>query len=499
MPGCSDSITCFILVCLFALQHYGTHRIGFLFAPIVLTWLLCISSLGFYNILRWNPRIYKALSPYHMLRFIQKTRLRGWMSLGGILLCITGAEAMFADLGHFSYTAIQIAFTAAVYPALILAYMGQAAYLSQHHHNQIDISFYATVPDCHTSDKKHGQIYIPEINWMLMISCIAVTCRLQGCKAPRKCFGAGSDDSDAGDDMPHIVELLYFSASLTKFTEGACLPILLALFLMTIMFIWHYTTIKKYEFDLHNKVSLKWLLSLGQTLGIASPCASCPPEERYLVGHVGPPSHRSYRCIIRYGYCNLHQDVGCFESELGGPSCRSLSSTTGLNEETRVPNFEGKSNSSSNEQTLTVIGRNNNSISETWPYNFEESWQPGSVSAEFSTVESLQSIVQARLPAAEEKKVRFAEDDNDSFTGADPVTQMETEMREGIKDLLAARESGMAILEHSHVRAKQGSSLLKRLAINLGYNFLKRNCRRPDVVLKVPPVSLLEVGMVYVV
>lgn len=83
-------ITCFILVCLFALQHYGTHRIGFLFAPIVLTWLLCISSLGFYNILRWNPRIYKALSPYHMLRFIQKTRLRGWMSLGGILLCITG-------------------------------------------------------------------------------------------------------------------------------------------------------------------------------------------------------------------------------------------------------------------------------------------------------------------------------------------------------------------------------------------------------------------------
>lgn len=83
-------ITCFILVCLFALQHYGTHRIGFCFAPIVLTWLLCISALGLYNIFNWNPHVYKALSPYYMFKFLKKTRTRGWMSLGGILLCITG-------------------------------------------------------------------------------------------------------------------------------------------------------------------------------------------------------------------------------------------------------------------------------------------------------------------------------------------------------------------------------------------------------------------------
>lgn len=153
-------ITCFILVCLFALQHYGTHRVGFLFAPIVLTWLLCISALGLYNIIHWNPHVYQALSPYYMFKFLKKTRISGWMSLGGILLCITGknrrqsvdyeflhlcvirlvcmnsyigfqqiqgiglgivhdtdnecvcvnagSEAMFADLGHFSYTAIQV-------------------------------------------------------------------------------------------------------------------------------------------------------------------------------------------------------------------------------------------------------------------------------------------------------------------------------------------------------------------------------------------------------
>lgn len=83
-------ITCFILVGLFALQHYGTHRVGFFFAPIVLAWLLCISGLGLYNIFKWNPLVYKALSPYYMLKFLKKTKKGGWMSLGGILLCITG-------------------------------------------------------------------------------------------------------------------------------------------------------------------------------------------------------------------------------------------------------------------------------------------------------------------------------------------------------------------------------------------------------------------------
>lgn len=83
-------ITCFILVCLFALQHYGTHRIGFFFAPIIFTWLLCISALGLYNIFHWNRHVYQALSPYYMIAFLKKTRKGGWMSLGGILLCITG-------------------------------------------------------------------------------------------------------------------------------------------------------------------------------------------------------------------------------------------------------------------------------------------------------------------------------------------------------------------------------------------------------------------------
>lgn len=85
-------VACIILVFLFSLQHYGTHRVGILFAPVVMTWLLCISGIGFYNILHWNPHVYRALSPVYMFKFLKKTQRGGWMSLGGILLCITGME-----------------------------------------------------------------------------------------------------------------------------------------------------------------------------------------------------------------------------------------------------------------------------------------------------------------------------------------------------------------------------------------------------------------------
>lgn len=89
-------VTCIILIGLFALQHYGTHRVGFLFAPIVTLWLFCISAIGLYNIFRWDPHIYRALSPYYMYQFVGKTHQVGWASLGGVLLCMTGKYSLNA-------------------------------------------------------------------------------------------------------------------------------------------------------------------------------------------------------------------------------------------------------------------------------------------------------------------------------------------------------------------------------------------------------------------
>ncbi|KAJ0558633.1 putative potassium transporter [Helianthus annuus] len=574
-------ITCFILVCLFALQHYGTHRVGFFFAPIVLVWLICISGLGLYNIIHWNPQVYQALSPYYMLKFFKKTKKQGWMSLGGILLCITGSEAMFADLGHFSYAAIQIAFTFLVYPALILAYMGQAAYLSKNHQNVDHISYYVSVPESlrwpvlviailasvvgsqaiisgtfsiinqsqslgcfprvkvvHTSDKIHGQIYIPEINWILMILCIAVTIGFRDIKHMGNASGLAvmavmlvttcltSLVIILCWHKPPIIalcfllffgsiELLYFSASLVKFLEGAWLPILLALFLVTVMFVWHYATIKKYEYDLHNKVSLEWLLALGPTLGICrvpgiglvftdltsgipanfsrfvTNLPFVPPAERYLVGRVGPASLRAYRCIVRYGYRDVHQDVDSFESDLVKRLadfihydwCRSQTST-----DRGTDDHPSASERSSGEHRLAVVG--NIDFTRSLVFEVDESMQQESVSCGFQTVESIGDIIEMSTP--KERRVRFAIDD--------PEDPSEVQLRQELEDLMAAQQSGTAfILGHSHVKAKQGSSVFKRIAVNFGYNFLRRNCRGPDVVLKVPPASLLEVGMVYVV
>jgi K+ transporter len=84
------AVACVILVGLFSLQHYGTHRVAFMFAPIVIAWLFCISTIGVYNIIYYDPTIFRALSPFYMYNFFKKCGIDGWISLGGILLCITG-------------------------------------------------------------------------------------------------------------------------------------------------------------------------------------------------------------------------------------------------------------------------------------------------------------------------------------------------------------------------------------------------------------------------
>jgi len=91
---CADYVvivSCIILVGLFSIQHHGTHRVAFMFAPVVAAWLLCISGIGIYNIFRWNRQVYRALSPLYMFRFLKTTGIEGWLSLSGVVLSITGA------------------------------------------------------------------------------------------------------------------------------------------------------------------------------------------------------------------------------------------------------------------------------------------------------------------------------------------------------------------------------------------------------------------------
>ncbi|KAJ8758984.1 hypothetical protein K2173_003222 [Erythroxylum novogranatense] len=580
-------VACVILIGLFSLQHYGTHRVGFLFAPVVLIWLLCISAIGIYNIMHWNPHVYQALSPYYMFKFLRKTQRGGWMSLGGILLCITGSEAMFADLGHFSQLSIKIAFTSVVYPSLILAYMGQAAYLSQHHNmdSVYRIGFYVSVPDklrwpvlviailaavvgsqaiitgtfsiikqcsalgcfprvkiVHTSSKIHGQIYIPEINWTLMLLCLAVTIGFRDTKRMGNasglavitvmlvttclmslvivlCWNKSVLFAIGFVLFFGTIEALYFSASLIKFTEGAWVPIALSFIFLIIMCAWHYGTLKKYEFDVQNKVSINWLLGLGPSLGIVRvrgigiihtelvagipaifshfvtnlpafhqvlvflciksvPVPHVRPEERFLIGHIGPREYRLYRCIVRYGYRDVHKDDMEFEKDL---VCSIAEYIRSQSIESNVANEDvGKE-----DDKMTVVGTCSTHT------NGVQLGEDDADVVESTDLASTSKLGEIRSPKGMKtrKRVRFIVPES---------PKIDIGAKEELQELMEAREAGIAyILGHSYMRAKQGSSMIKKLVINYGYEFLRRNSRPPTHALTVPHASSLEVGMVY--
>lgn len=140
-------ITCAILVCLFLIQPFGTAKIGTAFAPIVTVWLLFNFCAGVYNLAVHDYTVLKAFNPYFAFAYFMRNGEKGWKSLGGLLLAFTGVEALFADLGAFSKTAIKISWLGLAYPCLLIAYIGQAAYISADEaHIAYTNPFFYTVP-----------------------------------------------------------------------------------------------------------------------------------------------------------------------------------------------------------------------------------------------------------------------------------------------------------------------------------------------------------------
>ncbi|CAN1852805.1 Putative potassium transporter 12 [Linum perenne] len=210
------AVSIVILLALFGIQRFGTGKVGIMFAPVLGLWFFSLGAVGVYNLVAYDISVLRALNPAYIYFFFQKNGVDAWSALGGCVLCITGAEAMFADLGHFSVKAIQIAFTFVVFPCLLLAYLGQAAFLMKHPESASRV-FYDSVPESlfwpvfiiatlaamiasqamisatfscvkqsmalgcfprlkiiHTSKRRMGQIYIPVINYFLMTMCIIV-------------------------------------------------------------------------------------------------------------------------------------------------------------------------------------------------------------------------------------------------------------------------------------------------------------------------------------
>ncbi|MHB2018023.1 MAG: potassium transporter Kup [Candidatus Xenobia bacterium] len=213
-------ITVGILVGLFMVQQWGTEKVGRLFGPIMIVWFLMLSVLGLYHIVE-APSILVALSPVHGVKVFMHHGLHAFAVLGAVFLAVTGGEALYADLGHFGAKPIRLTWFGMVFPSLILCYLGQGALLLAHPES-VDDPFFRMLPPwgiypavilatlatviasqalisgaysltmqavqlkflprlrvVHTSEHERGQIYVPAINWTLMVACILLVLAFQ--------------------------------------------------------------------------------------------------------------------------------------------------------------------------------------------------------------------------------------------------------------------------------------------------------------------------------
>jgi len=297
MPG-----AVLILLALFANQRFGTERIGRAFGPVMLLWFLTIATLGLAAIVR-HPQVLAALDPRYAFEFLRGSGRVGFLVLGGVFLCITGGEALYADMGHFGCRPIRHAWYAIVLPALLLSYAGQSALLlgggppsgnpffaiapgwsiyplvllatvatiiaSQAiitgafsmTRQAMQLGWLPGVSIRQTSDRVYGQIYVPVVNWLLMLATLAVTIgfgsstRLAGAygtavattmllttallyRAMREVWRWPAAAARATAAVFLFIDGAFFCANLLKIADGGWLPLCLAALLFVVMITW---------------------------------------------------------------------------------------------------------------------------------------------------------------------------------------------------------------------------------------------------------------------
>jgi KUP system potassium uptake protein len=295
-------ISVLILIFLFAFQRKGTGTVGALFGPVMLVWFAVIGVLGLREVVA-HPAVLQALSPVWGVRFFTNHGVYAFLALGGVVLAVTGAEALYADRGHFGQGPIRMAWFAVVFPGVLLSYLGQAALVLGHHADRSN-PFFLLVPHwgqvpmaifacaatviasqavisgsfsvarqamqlgylprlriVHTS-KTEGQIYVPVVNWALMIGVIALVLAFQDSTHLANAYGVAVTGTfvlntvlflavakalwktprwqlTALGALFLIVEVAFFAANLAKIFQGAWLPIVAGLTVMTVMMTWN--------------------------------------------------------------------------------------------------------------------------------------------------------------------------------------------------------------------------------------------------------------------
>ena len=295
-------ITVALLVGLFILQRKGTARVGSLFGPIMTVWFLVIGALGIHGILQ-APEVVTALNPVHAVRFFLENKIHAFLALGAVFLVETGGEALYADMGHFGKRPIRLAWFVLVLPCLLLNYFGQGAQLILNPAAEenpffwlapswavIPLVILATVATIiasqavisgsfsltrqaiqlgfsprmlikHTSEEEIGQIYVPAVNWALMVSTIALVVAFKNSDNLAAAYGVAVTTTmvittllfyvvarerwgwKAWIALPLagvflVVDTAFFGANIIKVEHGGWLPLLIALALFALMATW---------------------------------------------------------------------------------------------------------------------------------------------------------------------------------------------------------------------------------------------------------------------
>jgi KUP system potassium uptake protein len=296
-------ITCVILLVLFAVQKQGTGAVGQLFGPIMLLWFFTIGALGAYQIAQ-EPQVLTALSPHHAVRFFAAHGMPGFLVLGSVVLAVTGGEALYADMGHFGARPIRMAWLLLAMPALVLCYFGQGALILRDPataenpffsmvpagaatlalvvlssvatviasqalisgafsltRQAMQLGYFPRVTIKHTAAHTEGQIYIPQINWILAVGCLLLVIGFQKSDRLASAYGIAVTGTMALTSLVYYVvmrhtwgwskpvcvailllflsfDLPFFAANTVKILDGGWVPVLIGVGFIAAMLIW---------------------------------------------------------------------------------------------------------------------------------------------------------------------------------------------------------------------------------------------------------------------
>ncbi|XP_047066721.1 potassium transporter 1-like isoform X2 [Lolium rigidum] len=498
-----------ILFMLFSVQRFGTDKVGYSFAPIISVWFVLIAGIGMYNIMVYEIGILRAFNPMHILYYFRRNGKEAWVSLGGAILCVTGTEGMYADLGHFNIRAIQLHCCFVPLCGTVLHWAGSIS-------ENISRECYGHLLQVYPSAIVLANLHHCHFFGYHCKPSNALWCILYPLQGPISgLLPQGICVVTVFSITTHLmtvvmllvwkkniifillfyvvfssIEWIYLSSILSKFIQGGYLPFCFALVLMALMVTWHYVHVMKYWYELDHIVPIDdvtillekhnvrripgvGLLYSELVQGIPPvflqlvqkipsvhsvflfmsikhlPIPHVVPAERFLFRQVGPREHRMFRCVARYGYSETVEDSGEFARFLAD-RLKIFIEDESVFAADKPENEDTEGQTRPRQSARSVV-------------HSEEVIEPQMSShvGNISTY-SLQTI-------EEEKQL------------------IDVEMERGVVYLMGS----------ANVIAGPKSSAVKKVVVNYVYAFLRRNLAEGHKVLAIPNDQLLKVGITY--